>query len=143
MGVFSYRLESAGTISCRFDLFDGLRQWGESQLLMNHKMDEAERTEIHLKTLFGDDLGIEVQPNNMKRGSNIFNDEIDQFFLNRQLINLGKKHNIRVVAACNTHYLTKEEADVHDVFLGHWLSPAQVFYLSFALSSPRFLSEDG
>ena len=51
-----------------------------SQLLMNHKMDEAERTLIHLKTLFGDDLGIEVQPNNMKRGSKIFNDEIDQFF---------------------------------------------------------------
>ena len=75
------------------------------------------RTLNHLKTLFGDDLGIEVQPNNMKRGSNIFNDEIDKLFLNRQLINLGKEHNIGVVAACNTHYRTKEEADVHDVFL--------------------------
>jgi DNA polymerase-3 subunit alpha len=88
-----------------------------SQLLMNHKSDEAEKTLLKLKALFGDNLGIEVQPNNMKRGSNIFNDEIDQFFLNRQLINLGKKHNIRVVAACNTHYLTKEESETHDVFL--------------------------
>ena len=88
-----------------------------SQLLMNHKMDEAEKTLLKLKDLFGDNLGIEVQPNNMKRGSNIFNDEIDQQFLNRQLINLGKKHNIRVVAACNAHYLTKEESEVHDAFL--------------------------
>lgn len=105
-----------------------------SQLLMNHKMDEAERTLIHLKTLFGDDLGIEVQPNNMKRGSNIFNDEIDQFFLNRQLINLGKKHNIRVVAACNTHYLTKEEADVHDVFLA--IGSHQPKYSTYRLRYP-------
>jgi DNA polymerase III subunit alpha len=57
-----------------------------SQLLMNQKIDEAERTLLKLKELFDDNLGIEVQPNNMKRGSNIFNDEIDQNFLNRQLI---------------------------------------------------------
>ena len=46
---------------------------------------------LRLRRLFGDNLGIEVQPNNMKRGSNIFNDEIDQFFLNRQLITSGKE----------------------------------------------------
>lgn len=88
-----------------------------SQLLMHHKMDEAENTLIRLKKIFGNNLGIEVQPNNMKRGSNIFNDEIDQFFLNRQLINFGKKLDIKVVAACNTHYLKKEDHDTHDVFL--------------------------
>lgn len=88
-----------------------------SQLLMNHKMDEAEKTLLRLKAIFGDNLGIEVQPNNMKRGSNIYNDEIDQFFLNRQLINLGKKHDVRVVAACNTHYLVKGDSETHDVFL--------------------------
>jgi DNA polymerase III subunit alpha len=88
-----------------------------SQLLMNHRMDEAEDTVVRLKKIFGDNLGLEVQANNMKRGSNIFNDEIDQFFLNRQLINLGKKHDIKVVATCNTHYLTKEESETHDVFL--------------------------
>ena len=88
-----------------------------SQLLMNHKTHEAEDTLLRLKKIFGSNLGVEVQPNNMKRGSNIFNDEIDQFFLNRQLITLGKKHGVRVVAACNTHYLTKEESETHDVFL--------------------------
>lgn len=88
-----------------------------SQLLMNQKMDEAERTLLKLKDLFGDNLGVEIQPNNMKRGSNIFNDEIDQNFLNRQLIKLGQKHNVRIVAACNTHYLLKEDSEVHDVFL--------------------------
>ena len=105
-----------------------------SQLLMNHKMDEAEDTLLRLKRIFVDNFGIEVQPNNMKRGSNIFNDEIDQFFLNRQLINLGKKHDIRVVAACNTHYLTKEESGVHDVLLA--IGSHQPAYSNFRLRYP-------
>jgi len=88
-----------------------------SQLLMKGKMDEAEQTILRLKKLFGDNLGLEIQPNNMKRGSNIFNDEIDQQFLNKQLITLGKKLDVRVVAACNAHYLNKEDSDIHDSFL--------------------------
>lgn len=105
-----------------------------SQLLMNHKNSEAELALLKLKKIFGSNLGIEVQPNNMKRGSNIFNDEIDQFFLNRQLINLGKKHDVRVVAACNTHYLTKEESDTHDVFLA--IGSHQPVYFNYRLRYP-------
>ena len=88
-----------------------------NQLLMNKKFDEAERTLLKLKTLFGDNLGLEIQPNNMKRGSNIFNDEIDQQFLNRRNIEWGKKHGVRVVPTCNAHYAKKEDSEVHDVFL--------------------------
>ena len=105
-----------------------------SQLLMNRKTDEAEKTLLRLKGIFGENLGLEVQPNNMKRGSNIYNDEIDQVFLNKQLYNLGKKHNIRVVAACNTHYLTKEEAKIHDVFLA--IGSHQTVYSNFRLRYP-------
>ena len=105
-----------------------------SQLLMNHKTDEAEQTLVRLHAIFGDNLGIEVQPNNMKRGSNIYNDEIDQNFLNRQLINLGKKLNIRVVAACNAHYLKKEDHDTHDVFLA--IGSHQPVYSNYRLKYP-------
>lgn len=105
-----------------------------SQLLMNKKYDEAEKTLLRLKDIFGDNLGVEVQPNNMKRGSNIFNDEIDQIYLNRQLINLGKKHSVRVVAACNAHYLSKEDHDVHDVFLA--IGSHQPVYSNFRLKYP-------
>jgi len=88
-----------------------------SQLLMKGKFDDAEQTLLRLKNIFDNRLGIEIQPNNMKRGSNVFNDEIDQQFINKRLIDLGKKHNIKVIPACNTHYLTKEDHDIHDVFL--------------------------
>lgn len=105
-----------------------------SQLLMNKKYDEAEQTLLQLKKLFGDNLGIEVQPNNMKRGSNVYNDEIDQQFLNRRLIELGKKHDVKVVPACNAHYLTKEDSDTHDVFLA--IGAHQPKYSNFRLKYP-------
>lgn len=88
-----------------------------SQLLMQLKPDEAEATLLRLKQIFGTNLGLEVQPNNMSRGANAYNDKIDQNFINRQLILLGKKHDIKVVPACNTQYLNKEDADTHDTFL--------------------------
>lgn len=72
-----------------------------SQLLTKGKVDEAETSLLKLKEIFQDKLGIEIQPNNMKRGSNVYNDEIDQQFLNRRLIDLGKKHNIKIIPACN------------------------------------------
>src|SRR5579859_4359060 len=105
-----------------------------NQLLMNKKHDEAESALLRLKNIFGDDLGLEIQPNNMKRGQNIFNDEIDQQFLNRQNINLGKKHNVRVVPACNAHYLNKEDKDTHDVLLA--IGSHQTVYSNFRLRYP-------
>ena len=105
-----------------------------SQLLMNQKMIEAEQTILRLKKIFGDHLGLEVQPNNMRRGSNIFNNEIDQNFLNRQLIQLGKKHDVKVVATCNAHYLIKEDADTHNVLLA--IGARQPVYSNFRLRYP-------
>lgn len=114
-----------------------------SQQLMRGKFDDAEATLLRLKNIFGNKLGIEVQPNNMKRGSNIFNDEIDQQFLNKRLIDLGKKHDIRIVPSCNTHYLNKEDADVHDVFLS--IGSHQPKYSNFRLKypSPDFYLKSG
>lgn len=105
-----------------------------SQLIMNKRFDEAGQTLLKLKMLFGDSLGIEVQPNNMKRGHNVYNDEIDQQWLNRRLIELGKTHNIRVVPACNAHYVKKEDSDTHDALLA--IGSHQPKYSNFRLKYP-------
>lgn len=105
-----------------------------SQLLMRGRFDDAEKSLLRLKSIFQDRLGIEVQPNNMKRGSNVFNDEIDQQFLNKRLIDLGKKHDIKVVPACNTHYLFKEDHDTHDVLLS--IGSHQPKHSNFRLKYP-------
>lgn len=108
-----------------------------SQLLMTRKTKEAEEAVLKLKELFQDDLGLEILANNMKRSSNFFSEEIEQAFINRQLINLGKKHNIKVVPACNTHYILKEDHDVHDVLLS--VGSHQPVYSNFRL---RYTTDD-
>lgn len=105
-----------------------------SQLLMNGKFDEADHAIVRLKAIFDENLGLEIQPNNMKRGSNIFNDEIDQKFLNHRLIELGKKHNVKVVAACNSHYIKKEDYEAHDVLLA--IGAHQPIYSNYRLRYP-------
>lgn len=114
-----------------------------SQLLMNKKYDEAEIQLKKLITIFGQNLGLEVQANNLKRNANIYNDAIEQKFVNNQLINLSKKFNVRCVATTNSHYLKKEDAGTHDVLLA--IGSHQTIYSNFRLKydSPEFYLKTG
>lgn len=105
-----------------------------SQLLMNKNFEAANSAIKKLKDIFGDNLAIEVQPNNMKRGSNAYNDEIDQQFLNRKLIEMGKANSVKVVAACNAQYLNKIDASTHDVLLA--IGSHQPVHSNFRLKYP-------
>lgn len=88
-----------------------------AQSFMNKNPQEAEELAIKLQTIFKNNLGLEVQANNLKRFKTAFNEEVDQNFVNRQIINLAKKLNIRIVPTCNTHYLLKEQHEIHDALL--------------------------
>ena len=114
-----------------------------SQLLMRKEFDKAEETLLRLYKIYGDNLGIEVQPNNMKRNGFLQYEEVDQQFLNRQLINLGKKHNIKVVAACNSQYVNKEDYDTHDILLA--IGSHQPVHSGFRLkyNVPEFYLKSG
>lgn len=114
-----------------------------SQLLMRKEFDKAEETLLRLRKIYGDNLGIEVQPNNMKRNGFLQYEEVDQQFLNRQLINLGKKHNIKVVAACNSQYVNKEDHETHDVLLA--IGSHQPVHSGFRLkyNVPEFYLKSG
>jgi DNA polymerase III subunit alpha len=103
-----------------------------SRLIMDKRFNEAEEALLKLKSIFGENLGVEIQTNNMKRGFNV--DEIDQHFLNRKLIELGKKNNIRIVPTCNAHYLTKEDHEVHDTMLA--IGAKQSKFSNFRLKYP-------
>jgi len=114
-----------------------------AQLLMLKKNDEAEKQLQQLVEIFGDDLGLEVQPNTLKRGSNLYNDVIEQVFVNRQIINLGKKFNVKVVPTCNVHYAKKEDAETHDVMLA--IGSHQPVFSNFRLkyNCPDFYLKTG
>lgn len=108
-----------------------------NQLLIYNKNEEAEQTIIKLKEIFGDNLGLEIQTNNMKRN------DVDQKFFNNRLISLGKKYDVRVVPTCNTHYINKEENKTHDVFLS--IGAKQSIYSPFRLkyTVPDFYYKSG
>lgn len=114
-----------------------------AQLLMKRKVEEAENQLEKLRKIFGDNLGLEVQPNTLKRGSNLYNDVIEQVYVNSQLIKLAKKHNVRCVATCNAHYAKKDEAGVHDVMLA--IGSHQTIYSNFRLKydCPEFYLKTG
>lgn len=86
-------------------------------LLNNKKISEADLVTKKLKEIFEDNLGLEIQPNNLKRQANQYNNYTDQSFVNHQLIQLSKKYNIKIIPATNAHYLNKEDHEAHDCLL--------------------------
>lgn len=114
-----------------------------AQLLMLKKNEEAEEQLKKLMDIFGDDLGLEIQPNTLKRGSNLYNDVIEQVFVNRQIIKLGQKYNVKIVPTCNIHYVKKEDAETHDVLLA--IGAHQPVFSNFRLkyNCPDFYLKTG
>jgi DNA polymerase III alpha subunit len=103
-----------------------------AQDFVQKKPDAAEEHLAKLRKIFGDEnLGLEIQAHNLKRLDSFYSGKIEQAFINRQLINLGKKHGIRVVATCNAHYATKEDAKTHDILLA--IASGQSVYSNYRL----------
>jgi DNA polymerase-3 subunit alpha len=99
--------------------------------IMEKNFDEAEQSLLKLKALFGDDLGLEVQPHGLKRFSSFYSGKIDQIYINNQLIKMGKKHDVRIVPTCNSHYVLQSQHKVHDAWLA--ISAKTSIYSNFRL----------
>lgn len=68
---------------------------------------QAEEALVWWKEMFGDDLYVEL----MRHGQE------DEDRVNPVLISLAKKHNVKLIASNNTYYVTKEDANAHDILL--------------------------
>jgi len=88
-----------------------------SQLLNDKKFDEAKAQAKRLVDIFGDDLAIELQPHAMRRKANLYGNEIDQTFTNRQLKKLADELGIKCIVATDAHYVRPEQHKAHDVML--------------------------
>lgn len=88
-----------------------------SNLLNNKKFNEAEETLLKLNKIFESNLGVEIQAHNLQRNATYYNDKVDQVFTNTHLIRLALKNNLMIVPTTFSHYLKKEDAEVHDVLL--------------------------
>ena len=75
--------------------------------ILNIGENQAEEALIWWKDLFGDDLYMELMRHNQE----------DENRVNPVLIELSKKHDVKLVATNNTYYCKKEDANAHDILL--------------------------
>lgn len=75
--------------------------------ILNVGENQAEEALLWWKKQFGEDLYIELMRHNQE----------DENRVNPVLINLAKKHNVKVVATNNTYYINQEDANAHDILL--------------------------
>ncbi len=75
--------------------------------ILNIGEKQAEEALIWWKEHFGEDLYIEL----MRHGQE------DETRANDVLVTLSRKHNIKIIAANNTYYIDKKDANAHDILL--------------------------
>ncbi|MGV6946393.1 DNA polymerase III subunit alpha [Sphingobacterium kyonggiense] len=75
--------------------------------VLNIGESQAEEALIWWKELFADDLYVEI----MRHGQE------DENRVNQTLVDLAKKHNVKLVATNNTYYVNKADAHAHDILL--------------------------
>ncbi len=76
-------------------------------LILNVGERQAEEALVWWKTLFGEDFYLELNRHYLEVEDRV----------NATLIDLSKKHQVKLVATNNTYYLSKEDALAHDVLL--------------------------
>ena len=81
---------------------------------MNESLEEAEKAALWYKDLFGEDFYLEIQRHpsgDPELDERIYNDQV---FVNQKLLEMGQKHDIKVVATNDVHYLDKEDSAAQD-----------------------------
>jgi len=73
---------------------------------------EENKKEIHdyvtwLKKVFGEDLYFELQPSH----------NVEQNIVNGMLLNIGKAYDVKCIVSTDAHYLNKDQAKAHEIYL--------------------------
>jgi len=76
-------------------------------MILSGLMDEAEKSALDMKRIFGDDFYLEIQNHHM-------DDERKVAFA---IKTIGEKHGIPLVATNDVHYLEKEDADIQNILM--------------------------
>ncbi len=79
-------------------------------------MQKAEEATLWFKNLFGDDFYLELQRHEVKNPNQRANRETFQLqqICNKGLIELARKHNIKLVCTNDVHFVDEENAEAHD-----------------------------
>ncbi len=84
------------------------------QKLMSNGFDEAEKSLLEYKEIFGDDFYLEIQRHQATDPEMNTQTIRDQNFVNKIILELAKKHNVKYIATNDVHYLNEEDYIAHD-----------------------------
>ena len=84
------------------------------QLIMKGDLEGAERAVLWFKEVFGDDYYIELMRHKTDKPNANYQTYELQERVNPVLIELARKHNIKIVATNDTHFVLEEHGEAHD-----------------------------
>ncbi len=84
------------------------------QLIMAGKLEEAEQQVLWFKERFGDDYYIELMRHKTDKPNANYDTYQWQMKVEPELIRLARKHNIKLVATNDAHFVLEEHGDAHD-----------------------------
>ena len=85
-----------------------------SQLIMYDKLNEAEESIKWFKEVFGDDYYIELQLHEPTRPEVDNGTYSRQLEVNKHLVELAKKHSVKLLATNDIHFVDADHADAHE-----------------------------
>ncbi|MEN9918812.1 MAG: polymerase subunit alpha [Bacteroidota bacterium] len=82
--------------------------------ITNGDSEEAEKSIEWFKSIFGDDFYLELQRHKTNRPDSNLEAYPLQEKVNKQLLRLGEKHNVKVIATNDVHFVDKDDSEAHD-----------------------------
>lgn len=84
------------------------------QFIMRGQIDKAEESILWFKNLFGEDYYIELQRHETHEPNADQTTYQKQEEVNKILIELARKHNVKLIASNDVHFVNADDADAHD-----------------------------
>ena len=84
------------------------------QLILAGKLEEAEKQVLWFKERFGEDYYIELMRHKTDKPNANYDTYRQQMKVEPELIRLARKHNIKLVATNDAHFVLEEHGDAHD-----------------------------
>ena len=87
------------------------------QHIMAGHLEDADETIQWFKSIFGDDFYLELQrhPSQMQEmRQNVYENQV---LVNKEMLELAKKHEVKLICTNDIHFINEEDADAHDLLI--------------------------
>jgi len=84
------------------------------QHILANKLDKAEETVLWFKRIFGDDFYIELQRHKTDKPGGARDTYEKQCVVNKVLVELARKHDIKIIATNDVHFVEEEHGEAHE-----------------------------